>query len=47
MWEMSGGDESKPTQLRNAKDDRSCKIKIDEEAGTHAIVSRTGPGNNG
>jgi hypothetical protein len=28
---------------RNAKDDRFCKIKIDEEAGTLVIVPGTGP----
>ena len=29
---MSGDEESKRVQQRNAKDDRFCKIKFDEEA---------------
>ena len=37
-WEMSGDDESKRAQLRNAKDDRFCKVKFDEEAGTLTIL---------
>ena len=41
VWEMSGDDESKRAQLRNAKDDRFCKIN--EEAGTLVIVPGTGP----
>ena len=40
---MSGDDESKPVQLRNAKDDRFRKIKTNEEAGTLALVLGTGP----
>ena len=38
VWEMSGEDESKRVQVRNAKDDRFCKIKIDDEAATLVIV---------
>lgn len=40
---MTGDNASKRVQLRNAKDDRFCKIKIDEEAGTLVIVPGTGP----
>ena len=40
---MSGDDESKPAQLKNTKDNRFCKIKIDDEAGTLALVPGTGP----
>ena len=43
LWEMSGDDESKRAQLRNAKDDRFCKVKLDEEAGTLVTVPGTGP----
>jgi hypothetical protein len=35
---MSGEDESKLVQVRNAKDDRFCQIKIDEATGTLVIV---------
>ncbi len=43
VWEMSDDNESKRAQLRNANDDKFCKIKIDEEAGTLVIVPGTGP----
>lgn len=43
VWEMSGYNDSKRALLRNAKDDRFGKIKIDEEAGTLVIVPGTRP----
>jgi hypothetical protein len=43
VWEMSGDDESKRAQLKNTKDNRFCKIQIDEEAGTLIIISVIGP----
>jgi hypothetical protein len=43
VWEMSDDNESKRAQLRNANDDKFCKIKIDVEAGTLVIVPGTGP----